>query len=482
MLLLERITVVYPNGVRANDEVTLELRGGEILALLGENGAGKTTLAKVLSGLLKPTFGRVVLEGEEVKFGGYLEALRRGIYYVSQDPQLIEGLTVLEDVGLTLALGGKEKSRGELREELARLSSKVGLKLDPESLCEDLSAGERQRVEALKPFLLGSRIVVFDEPTTHMSPLEVRALGEIMREMRRGGKGIMFISHKMKEVLELADRVVVMRRGRVVGELSRPHMEAGKLLEMMFGETGNGAGERSLRRPGEVLLELRDVGAGRLRSVSLRVHRGEIVGVAGVAGNGQRELFEVIAGLRRAERGKVFLAGEDVTRRGPGERVRLGLSLVPEDRLGWALVPGLDVATNVYFALSGERFLIDREEVRRAAEGALSLVPIVGSHSSRVESLSGGNMQRLVLARELYRAPKVLVAMNPTAGLDHATSLAVRGMIARHAERGGTLVISEDLDELTELADRIYVMSRGAIAGEHVKPFNLERIAEQMVS
>ncbi|MCS7106609.1 MAG: ATP-binding cassette domain-containing protein [Acidilobaceae archaeon] len=482
MLLLERVTVVYPNGLKANDEVTVEIRGGEILALLGENGAGKTTLAKVAAGLLRPTAGSIFLDGEEVRFESYLQALRRGIYYVSQEPQLIEGLTVLEDVGLTLELGGRGRSRGELRRELARLSAKVGLRLEPEALCEDLSAGERQRVEALKPFLLGSRIVIFDEPTTHMSPLEARALGEIMREMRREGKGIVFITHKMKEVLELADRVVVMRRGRVVGELERSRIDEARLLEMMFGEVGRAAKSKGMREPGEVLLELRDVSAAKLRRVSLRVSRGEVVGVAGVAGNGQRELFEVIAGLRRAEKGKVLLGGSDVTSKGPGERARLGLSLVPEDRLGWALVPGLDVATNVYFALNHKRFFLDWREVRRAAESALSLVPIVGSPSSRVESLSGGNMQRLVLARELFREPKVLVAMNPTAGLDHATTVTVREMIVKYSERGGVLLISEDLDELAEMADRIYVMSRGSIVGEHAKPFDLEKIAEQMVS
>lgn len=482
MFFADRITVVYPTGTRANEEVSLELRGGEILALLGENGAGKTTLAKVMAGLLRPTSGRLLIDGEEVSFRSYREALARGIYYVSQHPQLIEGLTVLEDVGLTLSLAGKRAARGELREAIRGLSSKLGLKVEPESLCEELSAGERQRVEAIKPLLLGSRFVIFDEPTTHMSPLEARALGEIMKEMKREGRGVLFISHKLKEVMELADRVVVMRRGKVVGGLRREEAEPQKILELMFGEVQAPTGERREGARGEVLLELRDVKSFRVRSVSLKVRMGEVVGVAGVAGNGQRELFEVITGIRAAEGGRIFLAGRDITRLSPGERIKLGLSLVPEDRLGWALVPGLDVATNVYFALDSKRFIIDWGEVKEVAQRALSIVPIAGSPDSRVESLSGGNMQRLILARELYRDPKVIVAMNPTAGLDYATTRAVREMIVRLSEKGGALLISEDLDELLELADRIYVMSRGAIVGEHLRPFDVERIARDMVS
>jgi len=493
------ITVVYPNGVRANDGVNIEIYEGEVLALLGENGAGKSTLAKVLSGTLRPLRGRIAVDGEEVVLKSYREALKRGIYYAPQNPQLVPGITVLEDIGLAMALAGKQVGRGILRKAVEGYASKYGLEIRIDVACDDLSVGERQRVEVLKALLLGSRVVILDEPTTHLTPLEASRLLSTLRILAEEGRGAILITHKVREALSVADRIAVMRRGRIVGVVSAEGLSREVLLEMMFGPSSQEAlgyrVDKGTGSRGDPVLEIRGLwvrggpGGFAVRGASLRVHRGEVVGIAGIAGNGQRELFEAIVGLRKPEKGQVIIRGVDATRLTTLERLRLGMAVVPEERLGWALVPGLSILANIAFALANVdprlgRWIMSWGAARRAAREALGIVPITTEDlEAEVDSLSGGNMQRLILARELYRMPHLILAMGPTSGLDYATSAAVKRIFAEYAEKGvGVLMISEDLEELVEVSDRVAVMSRGSIVGEFSRPFSVEDIASAMVA
>lgn len=493
------ITVIYPNGVRANDNISISVNEGEILGLLGENGAGKTTLVKVISGIIKPTKGEILLYGKEVEFNSYRDALRSGIYYLSQNPQLIEGLTVLEDIGLTLTLAGKSMSRGSIEQYVASIASKYNLKVDLKALSDNLSVGERQRIELIKPILLDSKIIILDEPTTHMSPLEIESLYSMLRDLAGKGKSIIFITHKIREATSVSDRIIVMRKGKISGIIERDKFDREVLLNLMFG-SNNTINKLGLRyaKPREYksnILEVRelwvkgDYGDLALRGINLSVGTSEIVGVAGIAGNGQRELFETLVGLRKPIRGSIIFNNVDVTSYSPRDRIKLGLAIVPEDRLGWALVPGLNIVSNIIFALTNvdstlKSYIIDWGMAWRIAKEALEIVPIqADSLNTSVESLSGGNMQRLILARELSRKPRLIIAMNPTSGLDYVTSINVKQVLIDYASRGvGILLISEDLDELIEVSDRVLVMNRGAIVGEFMRPYSLENIAKLMIS
>lgn len=491
------ITVVYPNGVAANVDVNFKVYEGEIVALLGENGAGKSTLVRAVAGIVRPNRGEVYFQGRKVAISNYSEALRLGIYLVSQSPHVFETLTVAEDVGLTLNRAGVKVKLGEVEKLLASASLEYDVKVSPRELGWRLSMGEKQRVEIAKGLLLNSKVIMLDEPTTHLTPVEASSLLDMLRRLASKGKGIVFITHKIGEAMEVADRIVVMRGGRVTGEFNAGNVTRESLLEAMFGSGSiNFEGEfksRPLKEDGSraPLIDVEDLwiveyGVPRVKGVTFSVREGEIVGVAGVAGNGQRELFEALIGLRKPVRGRVRISGVDVTSLGPGERVKLGLAVIPEERLGWALVPGLSVKFNVAFALasvnSGLGFIVDWAKVDRITREVIGLTKVkVAGGDAPVNSLSGGNMQRLIIARELFRKPRMVIAMNPTGGLDYATSVEVRKLIVKASGEGaGFLIISEDLGELLEISDRIIVMSRGSLRGEFRRPFNFDSIARSM--
>ncbi len=496
LLSARNIVKVYPNGVVANSGVTIDIYRGEVLGLLGENGAGKTTLVRILAGELRPTRGEILLEGRRVEFKSPRDALRAGIALVPQHPRLFDGLTVAEDIGLTLRLAGKRLGLGEVRRLLRRLSEEDGLEVNPDARVAGLSVGERQRAEILRALAADARILLLDEPTTHLTPRESEALIRLSRRLAGEGRAVVFITHKLRETLAVADRIAVMRAGRLVGVIPASKASEEELLRFMFGERPvPGGGAAAARRPaaaagGGPVLRVEELwvrgrhGGWAVRGVSLEVRPGEVVGVAGVAGNGQRELFEAIVGLAKPARGRIVVAGVDATGRPPLERLRLGMAVIPEERLGWALVPGHSIVFNVALGhvFTNGSLLVKWGRLEALAREAIKALRVKArSPWDPVDSLSGGNMQRLVVARELLRRPRLIVAMNPTAGLDVRGAVEVRRALLEAAAGGaGVLVFSEDLDELMELADRILVMSRGRLHGPYRKPYNLEEIAAAM--
>ncbi len=489
----------YP-GVLANDNVSFTVARGEVQCLLGENGAGKSTLIGILSGLVRPDRGAIRIDGAAAAIDSPRAALELGIGTVYQHSALIPALTVLEN----LMLGDSRALRLDVpgaRSRLAELAGSLGVEVDPEMKASDLALGAQQQVEIIKALWRGSRVVVLDEPTSMLTPQGVAELGSVLERLKEQGQGVIFITHKLHEALTLGDGITILRQGRIAGSIDRSRMSSAgheelraEIVHLMFGTEADTveampelqeelAAERISRKQRhgggtEVLLALDDVTAEGERTelgvtnVSLELHEGEILGIAGVDGNGQRALAEVIAGQRPAARGDVLLFGGAVTRMSVAARQKLGLRYVTDDRLHEGVVGSLSVGINLFLKRIGQapfwrRGRIQRRVVDERANELVQEFEIkTPSVSTRVGTLSGGNIQKVLLARELSFSPRVVVFNKPTYGLDVRTTAAVRGQIRTLADRGGgSLVISTDLDELLELCDRIAVLSRGRIAG-----------------
>jgi simple sugar transport system ATP-binding protein len=479
---LRGITKRFP-AVLANDHIDFEAAAGEVHALLGENGAGKTTLSNILTGLYRPDEGEIELFGTRQEFHSPRDALDAGIAMVHQHFRLVEPFTVAEnvvlgdhrDIGRTFLLRPRA-----IEERVAELSRRFGLAVDPRAKIWQLSVGEQQRVEILKALYRDARVLILDEPTAVLTPQESAALFETIRAMAADGRTIVFISHKLHEVKAVADRVTVLRRGRSVATVPAAETTPRSLAALMVGrevEIGrrrNGTGEA-----GETVLELRDVsadgdrGSPAVRDVSLSVRSGEVVAVAGVAGNGQRELAEAIVGIRPRSAGTVWVRGRGLRDADPRAAIGAGIAYVPEDRLGTGVAPGLSIASNVVLkAYRGPP--VSRGPVLRLGhirELARRLMQRYDVRASGPQipawQLSGGNLQKVVLAREFSGRPAVLIAAGPTRGLDVAGIETVHAYLRDAAASGvGVLLISEDLDEILALADRVVVMFEGRIAGE----------------
>jgi general nucleoside transport system ATP-binding protein len=469
-------------GVLANDRVDFEAAAGEVHALLGENGAGKSTLSNILTGLYRPDAGEIFLHGEPVQFHSPRDALDARIFMVHQHFRLVEPFTVAENVVL-----GDHRGEGRtfrlrhraIEQRVAELSKRYGLAVDPRARVWQLSLGEQQRVEILKALYREARILILDEPTAVLTPQEADALFETLREMASEGRTVVFISHKLHEVKAVADRVTVLRGGRSIATVPAADATPRSLASLMVGREMDTAAVPRARTAGDPVLELEDVwadsdrGGPALRGASLVVRGGEIVAVAGVAGNGQRELAETVAGMRPATRGAIRIAGKSIRGGDPRAAIAAGVAYVPEDRLGTGVAPSLSIAANL--ALKGYREPDASRgpvlRLRRMRERALELIThyriAAPGPSAPARLLSGGNLQKVVLAREFSGRPRLLIAAAPTRGLDVGAIETVHAYLREAAADGvGVLLISEDLDEILTLADRIAVMYEGAIVGE----------------
>jgi ABC-type uncharacterized transport system ATPase subunit len=477
----------------ANDGIDLALHRGEILALLGENGAGKTTLMNILFGHYVADEGAITVADADGRLaplppGSPHAALVAGVGMVHQHFALAESLTVLENVVLgTRPLLSPRLDLAAARAKLVGLMRDSGLDVDPDRRVSRLSVGEKQRVEILKVLYRGARILVLDEPTAVLTPQEVDGLFAILRRLVANGLSIIFISHKLKEVLAIADRIAVLRGGRKVADRPAAGVDRGVLAELMVGRAV-AESRRTPRAPGAPLLVLEDIDvAGRLSSVALTVHAGEIVGIAGVSGNGQAALAAVIAGTLVPERGTVQLEGQAL-RAAPRVRVEAGIGRIPEDRHQEGIVGALSIAENLALetlhAPAVQRFgFLRRMGIRRHAEAAIHDYDIrCPGPDAPIRLLSGGNIQKVILARVFERRPRVVLANQPTRGLDIGATAEVHRRLLDARDRGvGVVLISEDLDELLALSDRIAVMVAGRLGAPHrVEDLTLEQLGLMM--
>jgi general nucleoside transport system ATP-binding protein len=475
------ITKHFP-GILANDGVCLDLRKGEILVLLGENGAGKTTLMNLLSGLYAPDSGEILIHGRPVEFHAPSDAIQAGIGVVHQHFCLVDVFSVAENVALSLPQRGFRLDLSTIEQEFTDLGRRYGWEVNPQALIWQLCVGEQQRVEILKALYRGAEVLVLDEPTAVLSPQEAEELARTLQEIKSAGRSVIYISHKLKEVMDVADRIVVLRGGRNVATVRKADTSERELTRLMVGREVPELQTTGKAEYGQVMLDVEDLYAlgdihddRKLPAVagfSIQVRAGEIVGLAGVSGNGQRELTEAIAGLRRVESGRVRLAGQDIANRQPEDISASGLSLIPEDRMGTGLVPTLGVADNAILKSYRQppiarRGIFNLKAVHSLAQQLVRDFSIqVSNLDEPIWKLSGGNLQRLLLAREISLKPRVLVAVHPTRGLDvQATAEIHRLLLEQRRDNAAILLISEDLDEILALSDTIAVMHSGRVAG-----------------
>jgi ABC-type uncharacterized transport system ATPase subunit len=474
LVVMEGITKRFP-GVVANDAVDLSLRDGEIHALVGENGAGKSTLMRVLYGLYPPDAGRISVRGNEARIHSPRDAIALGIGMVHQHFVLVDRFTVTENIVLG-AENGMLLDLDQADKKVAELAQAYGFEVDPAAPVEALSVGEEQRVEILKALYRGVDLLILDEPTAVLTPSETTELFENLRRLRSDGKAVVFISHKLDEVLAIADRITVLRRGQVVGETSPGETSKERLAEMMVGRPVLFRLEKPETQIGEPVLRVEGLNAGgKVRDLDLQVRSGEIVGVAGVEGNGQRELAEALIGLRAPTSGRVILGGEEVAGRSVAALRERGVAYIPEDRHDRGLVMDMSLWENSVLGRQNERGFLGRLGVLligKIKEMAARLIKAfdVRARSISVEAatLSGGNQQKLILARELDGDPQLLIAHQPTRGLDvGAIEFVWREILDQKAAGRGVLLISAELDEIFALSDRILTIYDGRITGEY---------------
>ena len=477
VLEMRGITKRFP-GVVANESVDLQLHEGEVLALLGENGAGKSTLMNVLVGLYRQEEGEVFLRGERVEIHSPADAAELGIGMVHQNFKLVRTMTVAENIILGLKTLPFVPNIQEVSKRIENLSSRYNLKVDPKAYIWQLSVGEQQRVEILKLLYRGADILILDEPTAVLTPQEAQDLEKVLTILTSEGKSAVFITHKMEEVMAFSDSVLILQRGKRIAKRKTSETTPQELARLMVGREILFRLERTRADPGEIVLALEDVhavnqrGLNALNGVNLSIRSGEILGIAGVAGNGQDELAEVVTGLIKPTSGKISLGGEDFTGNSPLEMIKAGVSFVPADRIGMGTVGNMAVAENLAMKGYREEPISEKGVLRPsqlldfAKELITSFKIITPNPYTHIKFLSGGNIQKTILAREINCCSHLMIAMYPSRGLDVGATESVRKLLLDQRDQGlAVLLISEDLDELLSIADRIAVMFNGNIMG-----------------
>lgn len=468
----------FPPLTLAIDGVDFSAERGEIHCLLGENGAGKTTLMNILYGIYSADEGKILFEGQPIRISSPRDAIDLGIGMVHQHFLQVQQNTVAENVALGLQCeNGLFPLRG-VRRIISEVSTRYGLEVDPDARIWQLSAGEQQRVEIVKALCRETKVLILDEPTSILTLQEVETLFKVLAQMVSEGKTIIFITHKLDEVMALSNRVSVLRKGRLVATLETSSTTKGELARMMVGKEILFSLERQIFDPGEVILEVvglkarDDRGLEALKGVSFNVRESEILGIAGIAGNGQKELVEVLTGLRESSSGTMRLMGEDITNQPARSIAERGVAHIPEERVRRGLVPDMSVADNLILRnysnppySSG--FFLDKDSITRNAEALITQYEIVTpSPATPGKLLSGGNLQKLILARELSGDPRLVIAVHPTYGLDVGATKQIRELILGQRSRGAAvLLVSEDLDEVIALSDRIAVIFEGQLVG-----------------
>ena len=465
-------------GVHANKDINLEVSSAEILGLLGENGAGKTTLMNILYGIYQPDSGTILINGKPVRISNPVESINLGIGMVHQHFMLIQNHSVIENI----ALGYKDTPfffpRKVLRQKIKAVSSQFDFQMDLDQKVWQLSAGEQQRVEIIKTLLNGADLLILDEPTSVLTPQQIKELIEILRRMKAAGHSVIFISHKLDEIMEICDRVTVLRKGRIVGDARTKDTDKMGLARMMVGKDVVLTMDRQKLPRGDRVLSVRNIhvtgdkGLVAVKNVSFDLYKNEIFGVAGVAGNGQRELAEAITGIRAIDSGKVLINNRDITNLSPRQIYDNGVSHVPEERIRFGIAPGLFLYDNAILKQHhrkkfSKRYFLKYESVKRHTESIINEFR-VDTHSidNQIRNLSGGNIQKLILGREISEQPQLLVASHPTYGLDVGATQFLRKHLLKLCRQGSSvLLFSEDLDEIFELCDRVAVIFAGEFMG-----------------
>ncbi|MEG6586628.1 ABC transporter ATP-binding protein [Dendrosporobacter sp. 1207_IL3150] len=473
MVEMVSITKRFP-GVIANDSVSIKVNTGEIHALLGENGAGKSTLMSILTGLYRPDEGEIYLRGLKTELSSPKDAANKGIGMVHQHFKLVKSFTVAENIMLGLKGEGMIIDRTSIEKRIREFCQQYGMAVDPAAKIWQLTVGEQQRVEIIKALFRGAEILILDEPTAVLTPQEAKDLYKTLRIMTRQGKAVIVISHKLSEVLEGTDTVTVLRGGKSVGTVKTELADEQELSRMMVGRHIAVSRDKCLIEKGKQILKLQGIsclnnrGQLAVQGISLDIHAGEILGIAGVAGNGQSELAEVIAGLRSVEEGTKYIDGVNHTQSTIRALVDAGVSYIPEDRMGTGLVPSLNAVDNyVLKSYKKHGWLMDWSRVKTQTQEVVERFSIkLASIASPVKMMSGGNLQKLLLAREIMADPRLIVAVYPMRGLDVGAMEAVRKLLLAQRDAGkAVLLISEELEELFALSDRIAVLHRGEIMG-----------------
>jgi general nucleoside transport system ATP-binding protein len=484
VLELRGITKQFP-GVLANDNINLTLEKGEIHALLGENGAGKTTLMNILYGLYKPTKGEIYINDRKVEISGPTDAIRQGIGMVHQHFMLIPVLTVTENVmlGEESIHNGLFLDRKAVAKRIREISQKYGLQVDPDAYIKDLPVGIQQRVEIIKVLYRHANILIFDEPTAVLTPQEVEELFAIIKSLVAQGVSLIFITHKLKEVVAVADRITVIRRGRTVGTATPTEATPQSLAEMMVGRAVELMVRKTIAAPGEPVLVVEDLyvkderGNLAVKGVSFEVRAGEVLGIAGVQGNGQTELVKALTGLSQVESGLIKIAGQNINHASPRQITELGVAHVPEDRQRDGLVLKFPIKDNMmlntYYNTFAKGMVIDQEKVNQVSTQWVKDFDVrTPSIDAAAGTLSGGNQQKVIVAREFSRPIKLLITSQPTRGLDVGSIEYIHGRIIQKRDEGtAVLVVSTELDEIRALSDRIAVMFEGKIVD--IMPANL---------